>query len=178
MSAVSVSRMSPSKSNMRARIIRARDFFVAPGRRRTAQVAGASRCLRGGIKTTEISYGYRITFDGQPPGGLQAIRRKAGGDFRSRQGWVRSKKKGWLRWKAVPTPGNVAACELSRKRPKPSPWKELVPDLVTTFTAPEEVRLFERSKLDCATENSEMALAGISSVVVPTFSSETSTPST
>jgi len=53
-----------------------------------------------------------------------------------------------------------------------------VPDFVVTFTAPDEVKSFERSKLDCASENSWMELAGMSSVVVPTVSSLTSTPST
>src|ERR1700751_2171469 len=53
----------------------------------------------------------------------------------------------WLRWKVAPD-GNAAACVLSRKRPKPSPCRLLVPDFVATFTAPDEVRSFERSKLD------------------------------
>ena len=68
-------------------------------------------------------------------------------------------------------PGNIAPASCHGIGQNASPWNALVPDLVTTFTAPDEVRLFERSRLDCATENSEMALAGMSWVVVPTFSS-------
>ena len=44
--------------------------------------------------------------------------------------------------------GNAAEIELSRNWPKASPWKALVPDLVVTFTAPEEVSSVDMSKLD------------------------------
>jgi hypothetical protein len=87
----------------------------------------------------------------------------------------------WDRWKGDLIPGgvgNLAAIELSRNKSNASPWKLFVPERVVTFTAPEEVSSFDKSKLDWLIWNSWMALAGMSVVVVPTVSSLTSTPST
>ena len=53
-----------------------------------------------------------------------------------------------------------------------------MPDLVVTFTAPEEVKSLERSSEDWPSWNSSIALAGMLEVVVPTVSSLMSTPST
>src|SRR5271157_2041275 len=65
----------------------------------------------------------------------------------------------WLRWKSgALNPGGVgsdaAAAEWSRKKPNAPPWKAFVPDLVVTFTAPEEVQSLERSSLDWLSWNS------------------------
>src|SRR5260370_26286602 len=87
----------------------------------------------------------------------------------------------WLRWKGALNPvgaGSEDENELSRNCPKASPWKLFVPDFVVTFTEPEEVNSVDISILDWLIWNSWMALAGMSVVVVPTVSSDTSTPST
>src|SRR5260370_40916345 len=87
----------------------------------------------------------------------------------------------WLRWKGALNPTGVGSDdenELSRNCPKASPWKPFVPDFVVTFTEPEEVNSVDMSRLDWLIWNSRMALAGMPVVVVPTVSSDTSTPST
>jgi len=63
----------------------------------------------------------------------------------------------WLRWYGDLNPTGVGSCEenaLSRNVPKASPWTELVPDFVVTFTEPDEVSSLDMSRLDWLIWNS------------------------
>src|ERR1043165_6836513 len=53
-----------------------------------------------------------------------------------------------LRWNARSEFAMLAAIEWSRNKQKASPWHLLVPERVTTFTAPEDVNSVERSSDD------------------------------
>jgi len=94
--------------------------------------------------------------------------------LKGRRDW-RSRWAQWVRRRGQRSGSRRAVPEKARR---PRRVRHLCPTSWSRSPRPTKSKSFERSKLDCASENSWMELAGMSSVVVPTVSSLTSTPST